>query len=129
MNTSPRETYERESRSVDSVLPSNITVDPSNITLERVLANIVSNTNIFLEPGLYTIENFSLVSGVSNIAINGQENVTISCKQNVGLAFVNVSELLIRNVRIDGCGLSGANLDQSLDHLRQIVNLFYVVYS
>ena len=123
------EPLKRESRSVGSVLSSNVTVDPNNATLESVLANIVSNTNIFLEPGSYKVENFSLVSGVNNIAIIGQDNVTITCEQNVGLAFVNVSELVIRNVRIDGCGLSGVNLDQSLDHLRQIVNLFYVVYS
>ena len=119
----------RDTRSISSGAVTNITLNPVAGSLLEALSNIESDTRILLANGTYRVENFTLVTGVSNICISGQGDVTITCSENIGLAFVNVSNLVIEGVRIEGCGLSGSYLDFTLNHIREFVDLWYVVYS
>ena len=108
---------------------TNVTLTPDSGSFLEALSNIESDTRILLANGTYQVENFTLVTGVSNICISGQGDVTITCSDNVGLAFVNVSNLMIEGVRIEECGLSGSYLNLTLNHIREFVDLFFVVYS
>jgi len=52
----------------------------------------------------------------------------ITCADNVWLAFVNITNLTIQNVRIENCGLTGQNLTDTLD-LLEVVEIFFQVPS
>ena len=90
----------------------NITVAKENLTLNEALQNITSNTELRLYPGCHQVQQFSLVKNRSNISVIGIEesNVTITCANDIGLAFLDVSGLTITNVTIQSCGLSGSDL-------------------
>lgn len=98
-------------------------------TLDYVLQNITSDTVVYLEPGEHCIMQFtSAMQGVSNISIVGQQGgVSIVCKDDVGLAFINVSNLYIDNLTIERCGLSGQNLNASVALVHEFVNTFFEV--
>ena len=119
----------RNTRSAIDGSGTNITLSPDSGSLDEALRNIDSNTNILLMQGTYQLESFTLVTGVSNICISGQGYVAITCNKTVGLAFVNVSNLVIEGVRIERCGLSDSHLNFTLNHIREFVDLFFVVYS
>ena len=100
--------------------------------LEADLQNITSYTTIRLEPGNHTIESFILVTDVTGVAIEGDSSeggVVIHCSEGAGLAFINVSQLSIRNVTIDGCGFNGTDTEQAVDILDDIVSVFYNIPS
>lgn len=97
-------------------------------TLESALRNITSHTTIRVERGNYAIKEFVLVRDVTNFTLEGDSgDVTIQCGENAGLAFVNVSNLSICNITIDGCGFTGSDIHHTIDILDDIVNFFYII--
>ncbi len=91
------------------------------------------NTILSLEPGKrHMIHSFALVSGSSNISIQSSDDenetlATISCQKGVGLGFVNITNLTLRNIAIDGCGLSGDELEMTAVAIRKGVDMFLQV--
>ena len=49
----------------------------------------------------------------------------MKCQGDVGLAFVNISGLLISDVTITNCRLSGANLQNAFDLVKESLDVFY----
>ena len=102
---------------------------PCTEKLEYALRNATSHTIIRLTED-QTIENFVLVEDLTNITIeaDGSEGgVVIQCSERAGLAFINVSQLSIRNVTIDGCGFNGTDTERIVDILDDIVNIFFKI--
>ena len=108
--------------------------DGSARNLVSALMSVSSHTTICLEPGNYTLEEFILVRNVTNITLEGNNNergVSILCINRgingAGLAFINVSNLTIRNIIIDGCGFTGGAIKNTIDILNDTVNIFYAI--
>ena len=103
----------------------------SSVSLTDALAALTSNSVIYLERGEHRIERFHLLQDLTNVSIIGRGpdtydyNVTVTCADDVGLAFVNVTRLTLENLRVSRCGLSGGNLQQTVDRLQDIVVLFH----
>ena len=92
------------------------------LSLQQALGNVSSDSTLVLEQGVHYIGEFQLVQSLHNVTIVGvnsthPESVTVTCADSVGLSFVNVSDLTIGNIKIDGCGLSGENLTKSVESL------------
>ncbi len=119
---------EREARSVASGDSDSTVISPDE-SLSEALRALQSDSSLVLAAGQYQLEQYVLVSDLSNVCISGQGAVVISCSENVGLAFVNITGFIIDGVRIEGCGLSGPNLDHALTEIRQFIDLFVVIYS
>ena len=119
---------ERDARFVSSGDSDSTVIQPGD-SLYDSLRTLQSDSSLVLSSGQYQLEQYILVSNLSKVRISGQENVIISCRENVGLAFINMTGLVIESVRIEGCGLSGRNLNHALAEIRQFIDLFLVVYS
>ena len=86
---------------------------------------VTSHTIIILGSGNYSIDEFILIQGVTNFTLKADFKVmTIQCTGNTGLAFINVSQLSILNIVIDGCGFYGKRSENTVDILEDIVNIF-----
>lgn len=95
-------------------------------TLDEAIQVVGSNDVIYLEDGEHCIRNFSRVFGLRNVSIVGQSrnSTFVRCNDGLGLAFVNISGLSIDSLTIDGCGLTGPPLNETVDQLSQILDLF-----
>ncbi len=100
----------------------------SNGSLFEALRTLESDSSLVLNSGQYQLEQYIFVSDLNNVRISGQGDVIISCNKTVGLAFINMTGLIIEGVRIEECGLSGTNLDHALSEIRQFIDLFAVIY-
>lgn len=104
----------------------------SCIDLDRALQSLLSNTILSLEPGrhvLHTYHGWHTFS-LHDISIIGFEAGTeISChKENgVGLTFINVTNLFISNVTIDGCGLTGSNLRNATGIIKTFLYVNFLI--
>ena len=97
-------------------------------SLTLALQNVTSHTTIILESGHHSIDQFILIQDVANFTLEAEfQLMTIQCTENSGLAFINVSQLSILNVVIDGCGFSGSDSERTVAILKTIVNIFYVI--
>ena len=67
------------------------------------------------------------VVAIQNIKVVGQseQEVVITCASSIGLAFYNVSNLLIKNIQINGCSLKGTNLRNVFAVLDSSIQFFY----
>ena len=84
-----------------------------NFTLNDALAQqgqAISNTILNLQPGVHNLTTFHLIADSSNVTFLGNGEVKITCSQDVGLAFINISTLIFKNLTIEKCGLSKSNL-------------------
>jgi transcription initiation factor TFIID subunit 2/histone acetyltransferase MYST3 len=52
---------------------------------------------------------------------------SIQCTEDAGLAFVNVSQLSMFNIVIDRCGFTGVDIENTLNLVKNIVNVFYAI--
>ena len=120
---------EREARSVSSGDADSTILYPNGSSLFEVLRSLKSDGRLILMSGTYKLEQYTLVSNLNNIRISGRGDVIITCSKNVGVVFLNITDLVIDGVRIEGCGLSGPNLDHALTEIRQFIDLFFFVYS
>ena len=92
-----------------------------------------SNTQLLLLPGNHTLSVFTIVESVSNVSIVGigtRETVELTCEENVGLAFVNVSNLVIHKITITNCGIRNENMVAVSERAQEYVllNHTYALY-
>ena len=128
----------------DGVLESRQRSDPQyeNCTrpLSSLLTNITSHMTILLEHESYILDEFILIQDVINITLDtatgdGSQPVFIRCppeipsKTSAGLAFVNVTDLTIRNVVVDGCGFTEGDISNTVGQMRESMNIFYTIPS
>ena len=105
------------------------------LSLSDALRTVSSNTTLYLDPGTHLIDQFIPICGLRNVSIVGvggggdRIEAVITCANNVGLTFVNITNLTIMNVRIENCGLTGQNLTDTLDLLDEVVEIFFEVPS
>ena len=105
------------------------------ISLSDALRTVSSKTTLYLDPGTHLIDQFTPVYGLHDVSIIGVGGggdgieAVITCADSVGLAFVNVTNLTIQNVRIEGCGLTGQNLTETVALLDGVVEIFFKVPS
>jgi len=105
------------------------------LSLSDALQTVSSNTTLYLDPGTHLIDQFIPIYGLHNVSIvgvgggGGGIEAVITCADNVGLAFVNIMNLIIQNVKIVSCGLTGQNLTETLALLNGVVEIFFEVPS
>ena len=127
---------DREGVTVDR--PGSVLNENCTRSLSSVLKNVSSHMTLLLERESYILDEFILIQDIINITLDttGDRNepVFIQCledpsKTSAGLAFVNVTDLSISNVIIDGCGFTGGDISNTVGRLREIVNIFYTIPS
>ena len=93
---------------------NNTTYQYSSITeLFQQLSNCCNSTDITIEPGNYNLALSYELADLHNIRIRSETKAVIQCAANVngtydfntGIAFVRVSNLVITNISIVGCGM------------------------
>ena len=87
-----------------------------------------SNTQLLFLPGLYHLHTDLIIQNVHNISLIGNSettipNVTIHCSQYVGIAFINITNLVISNMVIQQC-LSQHFSDMFYNHINYYTVLF-----
>ena len=106
--------------------------------LGSVLNNAISYTTIRLNSsGEYTLDDFVLVQDVTNLTLEGiggdsdaaVARIRCEAASSAGLAFVNVSQLSISNVVVDGCGFTGEDLKHTTELINDFIDLFYSIPS
>ena len=103
---------------------------PSCVRITDALKQLSSNTTLHLLPGEHMLEEFALVQRVSNIALIGEtheSNISIICREGLGLAFVGVRNLTIQYITVQRCGLSGGNLEKVMDAVEKRIDAFFKV--
>ena len=109
-------------------LSCNATADISDNTLNEALEYLEDNQTLLLRSGVHCIQNFTLVSNVSNIAIVGPANesaATIRCFPGIGLAFYRIFNFTLLNIRIESCGMNLKNTERFLVSVRNDINFFF----
>ena len=100
-------------------------------SLDEALGSLSSGSTVSLSPGLHVIQTFNLIRDLTNIRISGNDttsSVTIECTAGAGLAFFNISGLVIENLNINRCGLSGSDAILELrDVLHDVVDGFFLI--
>ena len=115
--------------SIPALNHSEAAMDNINTALEHP----GSNTTLRLRDGCYLVNNFTLLQDLSDISLIGSGNGTtiLKCQSDgeAGLAFINISGLVLSNLTITGCGLlaNGANLQQAFNAINQSLDLFYIL--
>ena len=93
---------------------NNTTYQCSSITeLFQLLSNCCNSTDITIEPGNYNLALSYELADLHDIRIRSETKAVIQCAANVngtndfdtGIAFVRVSNLVITNISIVGCGM------------------------
>ena len=106
-----------------SRIDSEVSINCSS--LDEALAMLESDDTLSLSPGTHVVHNFTtdVVRDVSNVTITGNVNVSdpqsvvITCLENVGLFFFNISHLTITGVTIEHCSIKG------ISYVSQIMNV------
>ena len=99
-------------------------------SLNDALGSVGHNTVLNLQPGQHRLVSFILVGNRENVTLAGNgstESVTITCIENMGLAFLSMSNLTFRNLTIQNCGLAGSGLDVTFMRIQN--NFFFVPFS
>ena len=105
------------------------------LSLSDALRIVSSSATLYLDPGTHHIDQFTPVYGLHDVSIVGVGGggdgieAVITCADGVGLAFVNITNLAIQNVRIEDCGLTGQNLTEAVALLDGVVEIFFKVPS
>ncbi len=94
-----------------------------------VLANLNSNTTVYLTSGLHQVTEFVLVRDLVSVTFIGQEfnESIITCEDSLGLAFINITDLIFENVTINNCGLLDNNLSYVIDEINSTTMMFHQV--
>lgn len=120
---SSQEAAEAEVVMVNSTT-SNCSIPPSinsSYQLQEALQGITSNIELRLDSGCHWLREFIPVNNSADIVINGGNDTVISCKEGIGLAFLNISDLTLRHVTILNCSLTGNHLLQVRDEIYSLV--------
>ncbi len=98
---------------------------------DEAMDGLVSDSVLFLEAGSYTVTQSHNIYGVRNISLIGasENGVNMRCDGQNGLSFINITDLTIANLTLDGCGLSGPSLLDAVDTLRGILRIWTLIPS
>ena len=78
-------------------------------TLDEELKDLQSGSVLSLNDSvLYYVTEFHYIANRTNVTINGPAIIT--CEEEVGLVFINITGLALNDVIIQECGLTGDNL-------------------
>ncbi len=108
-----------------------------NLTLDEALAAITSHTTLHLLPGCHCIQRFNFVQHVTDVTLLGEgpttgvnvtTDVNVTCAQGLGLAFYDLTNLSLKNITVDGCGLSGSNLSTFRHTVERGIDLFVHIH-
>ena len=109
---------------------------PGCLLLDEALSLLESADTLSLSPGKYTLRNSSanIVRSLSNVTIVGNilnpQSVIITCDENVGLFFFNMTDLTIAGVTVEHCGIKGVNrIDEIMNITREIIDVLYTPIS
>ena len=97
------------------------------------LLEFTADTTLILHPGRHVLHEICLVSDFRNLSLVGEQeaggdgNVTITCDAESGLAFMNISGLHLQGFTIQNCGLSGSNLNMTVQKLNELVDNFIFI--
>lgn len=100
--------------------------DMLQVDLGVGLKLLQSNMTLFVHPGNHVVPNFTVIQDLTGVIIQGlgsAKDINITCPPTIGLAFFKVSNLQIRNVTINGCGLSDHHWDEINETLYDTFNM------
>ena len=97
--------------------------------ISSALQGITSDSTLSLLSGAdHILDRFTMVRNLRNVTLIGNDSsVTVTCSEDIGLAFVNVTNLTVEHVTIQQCGLSKENLQNSINVTAEIVDIFFHV--
>ena len=98
--------------------------------LDDALDHLTSNTTLELESGTHVICRSHVLGlrDMSDISIvgDGREETVVSCEDEFALSFINVTSLMISNLTITECGLTGNSLQDATVLLYDVIDsIFY----
>jgi len=102
---------------------------PQCTNISNALQVITSDTTLFLLSGAdHILDQFTIVRNLRNVTLVGNDSsVTVTCSEDIGLAFVNITNLTIEHITIQQCGLSKENLLNAINVTGEIVDMFFQV--
>ena len=106
---------------------------PDCTDLDSVLSTLRPNTNLQLQTGQHVLRQYhgSALWNLVNISLTGssRDAVTITCLagSGTGLAFINVTNLVIANITLDSCGLTNHFLQNAVDSLELFLDLDFMI--
>jgi len=85
---------------------------PQCTNINNALQEITSDTTLFLlSVADHILDQFTIVRNMRNVTLIGNDlYVTVTCSEDSGLAFINITNLTIEHVAIQQCELSKDNL-------------------
>ncbi len=104
----------------------------SCMDINEALDSIESNSMILLEQGNHILRKSYNIYHLTNISLIGRagvDGVSISCQENSGFAFVNITQLTLTNLTLNGCGLSSKSLQSATDMLEDMVDVWFLISS
>jgi len=102
---------------------------PQCTNISNALQGITSDTTLFLLSGAdHVLDQFTIVRNLRNVTLIGNDSsVTVTCSEDIGLAFVNITNLTIEQITIQQCELSKENLWNAIYVTAEIVDMFFQV--
>ena len=113
-----------------SVTSQNATGDSQAcINIDQAIDMTDSDTQLSLSEGIHYLTQPRVMRDTSNIMFVGasESGVHLECVNASGIGFVNVTGLVLANVTIHSCGLTGESLQAAMDLLKDIVNVWSAV--
>ncbi len=100
------------------------------MSLDTALSSLTEDATLRLSHGTYMLTTFTILSDASNVSIIGDPAspslVVISCADEVGFFFFNMSQLSISGLTIEHCGVSGNNSDIAFRMINDVIELHYL---
>ena len=89
------------------------TSDNNTLSLSRVLSHptkyFTSNAQLLLAPGWHYLKTDFMVQSVRNISIIGNHSTIQCANSSVGIAIINVTNIVVQNLEISKCGKNHSN--------------------
>ena len=106
---------------------------PDCTDLDSALSTLRPNTNLQLQTGQHVLRQYhgSALWNLVNISLIGssRDAVSITCLagSGTGLAFINVTNLVVANITINSCGLTNSSLKDVTDFIDKILHVHFMV--
>ena len=98
--------------------------------IDDLLENVTSNFVLELTPGNYFLVQSHLLMDLANIKIVSYvQSSRLICRDNGGIAFVNVTNLTIESLSIEGCALNASVLEHACKRLQLFLDMWFAIPS
>ena len=95
------------------------------------ITHLFATNTITLGRGTYCLSEYVFVAHTSGFLLTGttgdSHDTIIQCSEGAGLAFLNITELILSYVTILNCGVTGSNLTEFVRQVNGSVDMFYRV--